>query len=58
MHVPPLPVLAQQIDAVLGDIGADAVKTGMLPNPAVVELVASKVGQAGVGACCELCSSA
>eukprot|EP00983_Pelagomonas_calceolata_P088553 1157218-Pelagomonas_calceolata.AAC.13 len=44
VHVPPLPFLAQQIDACLEDIGSNAVKTGMLPNPAVVELVASKVG--------------
>ncbi len=28
----PLSTLAGQIDAVLGDIGADVVKTGMLPN--------------------------
>lgn len=43
VHIPPLEFLAQQIDSVLGDIGARAVKTGMLPNTEVVELVASKV---------------
>ena len=43
VHIPSLEFLAQQIDAVLGDIGAQAVKTGMLPNVDVVELVASKV---------------
>ncbi|KAF5829310.1 Phosphomethylpyrimidine kinase-domain-containing protein [Dunaliella salina] len=43
VHVPPLPFLAQQIDACLEDIGSHAVKTGMLPTPAVVELVASKI---------------
>ncbi len=32
-----------QIDSVLGDIGADAVKTGMLPSQAIVKLVADKV---------------
>ena len=43
VHVPPLPFLAQQVDSVLGDLGASAVKTGMLPNSDVVQLVASKV---------------
>ena len=32
IHVPPAEFLSQQIDAVLSDIGASAVKTGMLPN--------------------------
>lgn len=38
----PLPpeVAAAQIEAVLGDIGADAVKTGMLHDAAVIEAVA------------------
>ena len=38
----PLPpeVAAAQIDSVLGDIGADAVKTGMLHDAAVIEAVA------------------
>ena len=39
----PVSFLGEQIDAVLTDIGADAVKTGMLPNAVVVEIVASKV---------------
>ena len=43
VHIPPLEFLAQQIDSVLGDIGADAVKTGMLPNAEVVRMVAHKV---------------
>ncbi|MEW5307449.1 MAG: hypothetical protein WDW36_009844 [Sanguina aurantia] len=38
-----LDMLAQQIDAVLSDIGADAVKTGMLPTAAAVALVAAKM---------------
>lgn len=39
----PLDIIARQIDAVVSDIGVDAVKTGMLANPAIVELVAEKV---------------
>ncbi|MDR7465375.1 MAG: bifunctional hydroxymethylpyrimidine kinase/phosphomethylpyrimidine kinase, partial [Armatimonadota bacterium] len=32
-----------QIDAVVGDIGVDAAKTGMLANAAIIEVVAQKV---------------
>ena len=39
----PTDVVAQQIDAVLDDIGADAVKTGMLSSAAVVEIVAERL---------------
>ena len=35
--------IAAQMDAVLSDIGADAVKTGMLLNKSAVEVVAEKV---------------
>jgi hydroxymethylpyrimidine/phosphomethylpyrimidine kinase len=35
--------VAAQIDAVLGDIGADAVKTGMLSSAAIVEVVADRL---------------
>lgn len=34
-----------QLDAVLSDIGADAVKTGMLVNAAIVKTVAHRLGQ-------------
>lgn len=44
----PLEGIAGQIDAVMTDIGADAVKTGMLSQPAVIELVAAKVKQYGI----------
>lgn len=44
----PLEGIAGQIDAVMTDIGADAVKTGMLSQPAVIELVAAKVKQHGI----------
>lgn len=37
--------IAKQIDAVVTDIGVDAVKTGMLSQPAVIELVAAKAKQ-------------
>jgi hydroxymethylpyrimidine/phosphomethylpyrimidine kinase len=39
----PPDLVAKQIDAVLSDIGADAVKTGMLANAAIVETVAAKM---------------
>lgn len=44
----PLEGIAGQIDAVMTDIGADAVKTGMLSQPAVIELVAAKVKEHGI----------
>lgn len=40
--------VGRQIDAVLNDIGADAVKTGMLANTSIVEMVATKVKQYGI----------
>jgi hydroxymethylpyrimidine kinase/phosphomethylpyrimidine kinase len=39
----PLPFVEAQIDAVFSDIGADAVKTGMLYDGQVVKLVAEKM---------------
>jgi hydroxymethylpyrimidine/phosphomethylpyrimidine kinase len=44
----PEALVAQQIDAVLTDIGADAVKTGMLANAAIIETVAAKLREHGV----------
>jgi hydroxymethylpyrimidine/phosphomethylpyrimidine kinase len=41
----PLEGIEKQLDAVLTDIGVDAAKTGMLSQPAVIELVAAKVKQ-------------
>jgi len=38
-------LVAAQIDAVIGDIGAHAVKTGMLASAAIIEIVATKVEQ-------------
>ncbi|HEV8614275.1 MAG TPA: bifunctional hydroxymethylpyrimidine kinase/phosphomethylpyrimidine kinase [Methylomirabilota bacterium] len=39
----PAEVVAQQIDAVLDDLGADAIKIGMLSTAAVVEAVADRL---------------
>jgi hydroxymethylpyrimidine/phosphomethylpyrimidine kinase len=36
-------LVADQIEAILSDIGADAVKTGMLANAAIIQTVASKL---------------
>lgn len=44
IHAVPPEILAGQIDAVLGDIGADAIKIGMLHAPAVVDVVARALG--------------
>jgi hydroxymethylpyrimidine/phosphomethylpyrimidine kinase len=38
-------LVAAQIDAVIDDIGADAVKTGMLANAAIIKTVAKKIHQ-------------
>lgn len=48
VHPIPLEVLAGQIDAVLSDIGADAVKIGMLHSAEVVNLVADKIEHYGI----------
>ena len=42
-----LDVIEAQIDAVVDDIGVDAVKTGMLSSPEIVRLVARKAEQHG-----------
>ncbi|MCH8066628.1 MAG: bifunctional hydroxymethylpyrimidine kinase/phosphomethylpyrimidine kinase [Chloroflexi bacterium] len=43
-HLPP-DLVAAQIDAVASDISIDAAKTGMLGTAAVIEVVATKVGE-------------
>jgi hydroxymethylpyrimidine/phosphomethylpyrimidine kinase len=45
--IPP-DVVAAQIDAVLTDIGADAVKTGMISNSEIIRVVAAKVREYGL----------
>jgi hydroxymethylpyrimidine/phosphomethylpyrimidine kinase len=44
----PPEIVAAQIDAVLTDIGADAVKTGMLSNSEIIRVVAAKVREYGI----------
>jgi hydroxymethylpyrimidine kinase / phosphomethylpyrimidine kinase / thiamine-phosphate diphosphorylase len=44
VHAVPPETVTAQIASVLGDIGADAVKTGMLPTPACVHAVADALG--------------
>jgi hydroxymethylpyrimidine/phosphomethylpyrimidine kinase len=39
----PVEAVQAQLDSVLGDIGVDAVKTGMLASPALVEVVADRL---------------
>jgi len=43
VHDIPPEFVALQIDSILTDIGADAVKTGMLPNPRIIQIVSEKV---------------
>lgn len=49
VHPIPLDILRGQIEAVLSDIGTDAVKIGMLHSSAVVEVVADVLRKFGVG---------
>lgn len=42
IHNVPLDIIEKQIDAVMSDIGADGVKTGMLSTAAIISLVARK----------------
>jgi hydroxymethylpyrimidine/phosphomethylpyrimidine kinase len=48
VHGPPPSFVAAQIDAVLSDIGADAVKTGMLFSAEIVAVVAERLAAHGV----------
>lgn len=43
VHELPPEMVAAQIDAIVGDIGVDAAKTGMLANASIIEVVAEKV---------------
>jgi hydroxymethylpyrimidine kinase/phosphomethylpyrimidine kinase len=45
IHEVPAPFVGEQIDAVLSDIGADAIKTGMLANREIIEVVSRKIKQ-------------
>ncbi len=48
MHEVPASFVGRQIDAVLSDIGADVIKTGMLVNADIVEIVARKIREYGI----------
>lgn len=48
IHAVPPEFIGQQLDAVLSDIGADAVKTGMLLNAEAIEVVADKLLAHGI----------
>jgi hydroxymethylpyrimidine/phosphomethylpyrimidine kinase len=48
VHEIPTDIIAAQIDAVITDIGADAVKTGMLASVAIVETVADGIRRHGI----------
>jgi hydroxymethylpyrimidine kinase/phosphomethylpyrimidine kinase len=48
IHAVPPDFIAQQLDAVLSDIGADAVKTGMLFNADAIEVVADRLSAYGI----------
>lgn len=45
----PVSIIESQIDAVISDIGTDAVKTGMLSSAAIIEAVAGKIKEHGLG---------
>ncbi|WP_140861686.1 MULTISPECIES: bifunctional hydroxymethylpyrimidine kinase/phosphomethylpyrimidine kinase [Myxococcus] len=49
VDVMPPEAVAAQIDAVASDIGAGAVKTGMLVNPAIITTVAQRLRALGLG---------
>lgn len=48
VHPIPLDILKGQIDAILSDIGADAIKIGMLHSTKVVNLVAEMIEKYGI----------
>ena len=45
IHAIPPRFVGRQIDSVLSDIGADAIKTGMLVNQEIIGIVAKKINQ-------------
>ena len=48
VHEIPTSIISAQIDAVIGDLGVDALKTGMLPSPAIVATVADGIRRHGI----------
>ena len=49
VHEVPVDMVADQIEAVVSDIGADAVKTGMLSSTEIIETVARELARLRVG---------
>src|ERR1700722_9081578 len=49
VHPVPLDFIAQQIEVVLTDIGADVIKTGMLGDSAVIETVCEALQRLAAG---------
>ena len=49
VHELPPEFVGLQIDSVMSDLGADAVKTGMLANADIIKIVAAKLGEYKVG---------
>ncbi|MGH3564734.1 MAG: bifunctional hydroxymethylpyrimidine kinase/phosphomethylpyrimidine kinase [Pseudonocardia sp.] len=49
VHTVPAEIVAAQIEAVAGDIGLDAVKTGMLAGSEIIEAVAVACDRVGIG---------
>lgn len=45
VHAVPLEFIAQQVDVVMDDIGADAAKTGMLATPEIVKVVSDAISR-------------
>ena len=50
IHEIPPDIVAEQIDAVMEDIGIDSVKSGMLCNTAIIEAIADRLAHHGVTA--------
>ena len=48
IQVLPADFVARQFDALAGDIGIDALKTGMLPTPEIVEVAVAKIKEYGL----------
>ena len=48
VHELPTDLIAAQIEAVVSDIGVDAVKTGMLSSSSIVEVVAEEIRRHGI----------
>jgi hydroxymethylpyrimidine/phosphomethylpyrimidine kinase len=48
IHEIPARFVERQVDSVLSDIGADAIKTGMLANQEIIEVVSKKIRQYGI----------